>query len=62
MNKSAYGTPMTLLELATAIGVTTATLRQRIARGSLTARKVGPVWVVDPAECDRVIRAGRLRA
>lgn len=51
--------PVTLAELATAIQVRPATLRQRVARGTLPARKVGPLWVVDADVAVRVIKAGR---
>ena len=44
---------MTLNEAAAALGVTAATLRQQIARGSLKARKIGRDWSVTPAEVKR---------
>lgn len=47
---------MTLREAAQQLGITPDTLRQRIAAGSLRARKVGPVWTVTPAELERYRR------
>ena len=52
---------VTLRQLARAIGVAPATLRQRVARGSLPARRVGPLWVVDVDVAAQVVRAGRGR-
>lgn len=50
-------TPSGLLTLAAAaesLGVADATLRQAIARGALTAEKMGArLWVVTPAEVER---------
>lgn len=48
-----------LAELAREIGVADATLRQRVQRGTIRARKIGPMWFVDRAEADRVRKAGR---
>ena len=44
---------MTLVEAAAILGVTAATLRQQIARGTLKARKVGRDWSVTPREVER---------
>ena len=44
---------MTLAEAAADLGLDTSTLRRQIARGSLRARKVGPVWTVSRREVDR---------
>jgi excisionase family DNA binding protein len=44
---------VTLLEAATILGVTAATLRQQIANGKLRARKVGRDWSVTKREVER---------
>lgn len=44
---------MTLTEAAASLGITAASLRQAIARGSLRARKVGNTWTVTPREVER---------
>lgn len=45
----------TLTQLAADYPCTTGNLRQRIGRGTLKARKIGPVWVVTEAEYRRVM-------
>jgi hypothetical protein len=47
---------VSLEQLAAEYGCSTANLRQRIARGTLTAEKFGRVWVVQVAEAERLIR------
>lgn len=54
--------PVPLRDLAVTLEVTVDSLRQRIHRGTLKARKIGPVWVVDPAEAAAAGRAGRGRS
>jgi hypothetical protein len=49
----------TLRELATAIGVTPDSLRQRIARRTLHAFKLGPNWFVTRDEYMRAVAARR---
>ncbi len=44
---------MTLKEAASSLGITAASLRQALARGSLRGRKVGNTWVVTPREVER---------
>jgi len=44
---------MTLNEAAAELGLETSTLRRQIGRGSLRARKVGPVWTVTRRELER---------
>lgn len=44
---------MTLAEAALELQLDTSTLRRQIARGSLRARKVGPVWTVTRREVER---------
>jgi excisionase family DNA binding protein len=44
---------MTLAQAAAALGLDASTLRRQIARGSLRARKVGPVWTVTRPEVER---------
>lgn len=44
---------MTLTEAAAILGVTPDTLRQQIANGKLTARKIGRDWHVTPREVER---------
>ena len=44
---------MTLNEAALELGLDASTLRRQIARGSLRARKVGPVWTVTRPELAR---------
>ena len=51
--------PMTLTEAAAILGVTTATLRQQIARGKLRAVKRGRDWWVTPKEVERYARENR---
>jgi hypothetical protein len=48
-----------LATLADLLGVRPATLRQRIARGSLQAHRFGPLWAVPGHEAARAYRAGR---
>jgi hypothetical protein len=50
-----------LAELAREIGVSDATLRQRVHRGTIDAWKIGPMWVVTADEAERVRKAGRGR-
>lgn len=45
----------TLGELAARLGIRDASLRQRIARGTMRASKRGRDWFVDGAEADRII-------
>jgi excisionase family DNA binding protein len=47
------GALLTLTEAAAVLGLEQSTLRRQIGRGSLKARKVGPIWVVTVAEVDR---------
>jgi hypothetical protein len=49
----------TLTQLASEYGCTTGNLRQRIARGTLTAIKVGPLWVVPFDEVQRFLTVAR---
>lgn len=51
----------TLRQLALELHVTPDSLRQRVARGTLAAEKVGTVWVVSDHEAQRAIRARRVR-
>lgn len=44
---------MTLAEAAAELGLDTSTLRRQIGRGSLRAKKVGPVWTVTRYEVAR---------
>jgi excisionase family DNA binding protein len=44
---------VTLKEAAQSLGITPASLRQAIARGSLRGRKVGNTWTVTPREVER---------
>ena len=44
---------MTLTEAAASLGLDASTLRRQVARGSLRARKVGPVWTVTKREVER---------
>jgi excisionase family DNA binding protein len=44
---------MTLTEAAVLLGITAASLRQAIARGSLRGRKVGNTWTVTAREVER---------
>ena len=44
---------LTLNQAAAVLGLEQSTLRRQIARGSLRARKVGPLWVVTVDELDR---------
>lgn len=50
---------MTLREAARQLGVTPDNLRAAIARGALTARKLGRDWTVTPAEVERYRREHR---
>lgn len=50
---------VTLAALAADLGVNPATLRQRIARGTLAAEKVGTLWLVPLGEADRARALGR---
>jgi excisionase family DNA binding protein len=43
---------ITISEAAERIGVTRAALRQAIARGTLSAQKVGPLYLVSTIEVD----------
>jgi len=45
----------TLRQLALELHVTPDSLRQRVARGTLAAEKVGTVWVVSDHEAKRAI-------
>lgn len=47
---------MTLIEAATALGLSAATLRWQVRNGKLRAKKVGPVWTVTPGEVERYRR------
>jgi excisionase family DNA binding protein len=47
---------MTLIEAASILGVTAATLRQQIANGKLRAVKQGRDWSVTPREVERYRR------
>jgi excisionase family DNA binding protein len=53
---------LTVPEAARALGLTTQTIRTRIARGHMTAVKYGRDWLLTPAEVERWKRFGRLRA
>jgi hypothetical protein len=44
---------MTLNEAAAALGIQPSVLRHALSRGTLTGRKVGPVWTVTPREVER---------
>lgn len=46
---------LTLSELAGKAGIAQATLRQRIARGTLKASKVGPIWIVSNREANKLV-------
>lgn len=47
---------LSLSEASASLGVTAATLRQQIARGSLHAQKVGSIWTLTQAEVERYRR------
>ena len=47
---------LTLIEAAERLGVTAATLRQKISHGKLRARKIGTVWIVSEREVERYRR------
>lgn len=49
----------TLAEAAQELGTSPDNLRGAIKRGSLKARKVGPLWVVTDAEIERYRRENR---
>lgn len=52
----------TLRQVADLVGLRQAdSLRQRLARGTLRAVKVGTLWLVPPEEVARVVAAGRGR-
>jgi len=44
---------MTLIEAAASLGLDPSVLRRAIARGSLKAVRVGPLWTVTPAQVER---------
>lgn len=44
---------MTLVEAARLLGITPDTLRQGIAAGRLSAKKIGPIWTVTAREVER---------
>ena len=44
---------ITLADAAAELGLTSSTLRRQIERGSLRARKVGPVWTISRRELER---------
>ena len=50
---------MTLTEAAAVLGVSTANLRQQIAKGKLKAVKRGRDWWVTPKEVERYARENR---
>lgn len=53
---------MTLSEAAALLGVTSATLRQQIAKGKLRARKIGRDWTVTAHEVERYRLENRRKA
>lgn len=46
----------TLKEVAKELGITPDSLRQRIARGSLKAIKMGTTWVIDTKTYNRLMK------
>jgi excisionase family DNA binding protein len=47
---------LTLTQAAISLGVSKPALQQAIKRGSLQARKIGHLWVLDTAEVERYRR------
>lgn len=50
---------MTLIEAASALGLSPTTLRIQIRNGKLRAKKVGRDWAVTPKEVERYRRESR---
>ena len=47
-------------EVAQAVGMTTARIRQMAIAGQITAEKFGNVWLFDPREVERIKRTPKV--
>lgn len=54
-------TVLTTVEAAKRMGLSENTIRAYIERGLIKAKKLGPIWLVTAAECDRYTREKRPR-